>query len=186
MIFGGIFDLDAKSERLEEVNKELEDPELWADPKRAQELGRERAQLEAMVNVLKQQKQAIQDLIDLATLADQEEDISVILSLTEEINIIEKMINDLEFKRMFSGEMDSHNAYLDVQSGSGGTEAQDWANMLLRMYLRWAEKKGFKVEITQVSPGEVEGIKGATVKVSGDYAYGWLRTESGVHLLLLL
>lgn len=139
-----------------------------------------------MVNVLKQQKQAIQDLIDLATLADQEEDISVILSLTEEINIIEKMINDLEFKRMFSGEMDSHNAYLDVQSGSGGTEAQDWANMLLRMYLRWAEKKGFKVEITQVSPGEVAGIKGATVKVSGDYAYGWLRTESGVHRLVRL
>lgn len=182
--FGGIFDLDTKQERLTEVSREMEDPKLWEDPKRAQELGRERVQLESLINNLSNLKTNIQEYKDLAELAEAEEDLSVIPELTQEINKLQQELYQLEFKRMFSGEMDACNAFLDVQSGSGGTEAQDWANMLLRMYLRWGERKGFKAELLEVSPGEVAGIKSATIKFTGDYAYGWLRTETGVHRLV--
>lgn len=182
--FGGIFDLDIKQERLTEVSREMEDPKLWEDPKRAQELGRERVQLESLINNLSNLKTNIQEYKDLAELAEAEEDLSVIPELTQEINKLQQELYQLEFKRMFSGEMDACNAFLDVQSGSGGTEAQDWANMLLRMYLRWGERKGFKAELLEVSPGEVAGIKSATIKFTGDYAYGWLRTETGVHRLV--
>ncbi len=124
------------------------------------------------------------DARELLAMALEEKDQETLTEVGNEVNAIEKTVAALEFQRMFSGEMDPNNAYLDINSGSGGTEAQDWANMLLRMYLRWAEHRDFKAELIEVSPGEVAGIKSATIKVSGDYAYGWLRTETGVHRLV--
>ena len=180
--FGGIFDVDTKNERLQEVIKELEAPDLWNEPDRAQALGKERAQLEAIVLNLIDVKQQIKDLLELIELAKDDE--AAVQDIAADCQVIEKKIAELEFRRMFNGEMDHANAYLDIQSGSGGTEAQDWAEMLLRMYLRWCEHHGFKTELISCSPGDVAGIKSATIQVSGDYAYGWLRTESGVHRLV--
>ena len=114
----------------------------------------------------------------------EEGDEDALAEVDEELERLENLVDELEFRRMFSGEADSNNCYLDVQAGSGGTEAQDWGNMLLRMYLRWAEKRGFRVDVVEVSEGEVAGIKSATIHVQGEYAYGWLRTESGVHRLV--
>lgn len=184
MHLGGIFDYDGKNERLEEIIRELENPKLWDNPSSAQELGKERAQLAAIVDRLNHLHQALNDAKELLELAQSEHDDSLVQDVATGIVPLEKEIEGLEFRRMFSGEMDLNNAYLDIQSGSGGTEAQDWAEMLLRMYLRWGEKHGFQVELIEVSPGEVAGIKSATVKYSGDYAYGWLRTETGVHRLV--
>ncbi len=124
---------------------------------------------------------SVEDLNELFELSEDESEAN---QLKEELFNVEEKISDLEFRRMFSGKMDSANTYLDIQSGSGGTEAQDWAEMLLRMYLRWGETKGFKTELIEVSPGEVAGIKSATIKFEGEFAYGWLRTESGVHRLV--
>jgi len=180
--FGGVFDVDTKNERLQEVIKELEAPDLWNEPDRAQALGKERAQLEAIVLNLIDVKQQIKDLLELIELAKDDE--AAVQDIAADCQVIEKKIAELEFRRMFNGEMDHANAYLDIQSGSGGTEAQDWAEMLLRMYLRWCEHHGFKTELISCSPGDVAGIKSATIQVSGDYAYGWLRTESGVHRLV--
>ncbi len=126
----------------------------------------------------------MRDAQELLELAEMEEDESTIESVQQDLQLVEKTVAELEFRRMFSGEMDDKNAYLDIQAGSGGTEAQDWAEMLLRMYLRWGERKGFKTELIEVSPGEVAGIKSATVKFEGDHAYGWLRSETGVHRLV--
>jgi len=128
--------------------------------------------------------QGLHDAQELLELAQEEGDEDTVASIAEDLDNYEKTVADLEFRRMFSGEMDANNAFLDIQAGSGGTEAQDWAEMLLRMYLRWAEHKGFKTEIIELSPGEVAGIKSATVRVEGPYAYGWLRTETGVHRLV--
>ena len=124
---------------------------------------------------------SVEDLNELFELSEDESEAN---QLKEELLNVEEKIADLEFRRMFSGKMDQANTYLDIQSGSGGTEAQDWAEMLLRMYLRWGENKGFKTELIEVSPGEVAGIKSATIKFEGEFAYGWLRTESGVHRLV--
>ena len=121
---------------------------------------------------------------ELIEIAAEEEDAETLDAVAADVDALEKQVAQLEFRRMFSGEMDEHNAFVDIQAGSGGTEAQDWAEMLLRMYLRWAERHGFKTELIEVSPGEVAGIKSATVKVEGPYAYGWLRTETGVHRLV--
>lgn len=184
MRFGGIFDFDAKQERLEEVIRELETPDIWSDPEHAQSLGKERAQLESVVDTLRTLAQNIQDSTELFELAHLEEDDRLIHEVAGDVQQIEQRVADLEFRRMFSGEMDAANAYLDIQSGSGGTEAQDWAEMLLRMYLRWGESQGFRCELVECSPGDVAGIKSATVYVQGDYAYGWLRTETGVHRLV--
>lgn len=181
---GGIFDYDAKRERLIEVQRELEQPNVWDDPTRAQELGRERARLEQEVEGIDTITGGIDDARDLLELADEEGDIDTITSVEQDIGSIEEQLSALEFRRMFSGEMDSANAFIDIQSGSGGTEAQDWANMLLRMYLRWGESHGYGTEIMELSEGEVAGIKSATVKFSGEYAYGYLRTETGVHRLV--
>jgi peptide chain release factor 2 len=128
--------------------------------------------------------QAVSDAADLLELATMEDDESTVVSIQQDLEESEKTVADLEFRRMFSGEMDSCSAYLDIQSGSGGTEAQDWAEMLLRMYLRWGEQKGFKTELIEASAGDVAGIKSATIRFEGDYAYGWLRTETGVHRLV--
>jgi peptide chain release factor 2 len=181
---GGIFDLDARSERLTEVSRELEDPAIWNNPERAQELGRERARLEEVVYPLTRMFQALRDADELLEVAAEEGDEESIGAIEEDVGRLEADIARLEFQRMFSGEMDPENAFLDIQSGSGGTEAQDWAEMLLRMYLRWGERHGFAIELIEASPGEVAGIKSATVRFEGSYAYGWLRTETGVHRLV--
>lgn len=181
---GGIFDFVGKKERLEEVNRELEGGNVWSDPERAQVLGKERASLEDIVNVLSSLQHKLQDTNDLLKMACEENDSDTIEALQTDLNSYESSIANLEFRRMFSGEMDANHAFLDIQAGSGGTEAQDWAEMLLRMYLRWTEQKGFKTELIEVSAGEVAGIKSATIAVSGEYAYGWLRTETGVHRLV--
>jgi peptide chain release factor 2 len=181
---GGIFDYEARRERLEEVQRELEDPAVWADPVRTQELGRERAQLEGLVNTVIQLTDGLRDAYDLMELAREEGDTEALGMVEEELADFEVRLGELEFRRMFSGEMDAANAFVDVQAGSGGTEAQDWAEMLLRMYLRWGERRGFHTELIELSPGEVAGIKSATVRFEGEYAYGWLRTETGVHRLV--
>lgn len=181
---GGIFDYERQSERLAEVSRELENPDIWQDPSRAQALGQERAQLEKIVHILDQLAGGLNDLTELLSFAEAEQDESAIDDIQAELVISQKQVEDLEFQRMFSGEMDAENAYVDINSGSGGTEAQDWANMLLRMYLRWGERRGFKTELIEVSPGEVAGIKSATIRFVGSYAFGWLRTETGVHRLV--
>ncbi|HFD81448.1 MAG TPA: peptide chain release factor 2 [Gammaproteobacteria bacterium] len=180
----GYLDYDSKRERLIEVSRELEDPSVWDDPERAQALGRERARLEEVVDTLASIETGLRDAADLLQMAAEEEDRETYDSVVADVADMERRIGELEFRRMFSGEMDEANAFLDIQAGSGGTEAQDWANMLLRMYLRWAERHGFRTELIEVSPGEVAGIKSATVKIDGPYAFGWLRTEIGVHRLV--
>jgi peptide chain release factor 2 len=181
---GGIFDLDNKAERLTEVTRELEVPDVWDKPERAQELGRERARLEEVVVSLTRLLQSVADARELAEVAADEGDQATLDDIASDLEAIESEVSALEFRRMFSGEMDEASAFLDVQAGSGGTEAQDWAEMLLRMYLRWGERHGFRSELIEVSPGEVAGIKSATVKFEGPYAFGWLRTEIGVHRLV--
>ena len=177
---GGTFDLESKAERLTEVSRELEEPDVWSNPERAQELGRERVRLEEVVVTLNTLGQALSDAAELAEFAAVEDDQETLDSVAADLDALDKQVAALEFRRMFSGEMDESSAFLDIQSGSGGTEAQDWAEMLLRMYLRWGERRGFKTELIEVSPGEVAGIKRATIKFDGDYAFGWLRTEIGV------
>lgn len=157
---------------------------MWNDPQRAQQLNKERARLEDIVHVLRDLGQGLSDAEALADLAGENDDSAMLIELGDELKRFEDQLNLLEFRRMFGGELDANNAFLDVQSGSGGTEAQDWAEMLLRMYLRWGESHGFATEMIAVSPGEVAGIKSATVKFNGEYAYGWLRTETGVHRLV--
>jgi peptide chain release factor 2 len=181
---GGIFDLPGKQHRLAEVRAELERPDIWNDRTLAQSLGRERAQLEREVDTLERLGNDLTVAQELLGLASAEGDVETATSVAKDVERIERRLGELEFARMFSGEMDANNAFMDVQSGSGGTEAQDWANMLLRMYLMWGERRGFKTEILEISEGEVAGIKSATVRFSGPYAYGWLRTESGVHRLV--
>jgi len=181
---GGFFDYDNKSERLTEVSRELEDPGIWNTPDRAQELGRERARLESVVGTLDGIRGALDDARELLEMAVAEDDESTAGDVQNDLAAVERDLKKLEFQRMFPGKMDSHSAFLDIQAGAGGTEAQDWAQMLLRMYLRWGEAHGFKTEVEDVSDGEVAGIKSATISFSGDYAYGWLRTETGVHRLV--
>ena len=181
---GGFFDYDNKSERLTEVSRELEDPGIWSTPEKAQELGRERSRLEGIVSTLDKVSNGLTDARELLDMAVEENDEGTVAGVQTDIAAIEQPIAKLEFQRMFPGQMDPHSAFLDIQAGAGGTEAQDWASMLLRMYLRWGEAHGFKTEITDISDGEVAGIKGASVNFVGDYAYGWLRTETGVHRLV--
>jgi peptide chain release factor 2 len=181
---GGIFDLDSKNERLTEVVRELEQPEVWNNPERAQALGKERARLEEVVLTLNKMSRTLADASELLEFAAEEDDQETLDAVDADIGVLDAEIAKLEFRRMFSGEMDESSAFLDIQSGSGGTEAQDWAEMLLRMYLRWSERHGFKTEMIEVSAGEVAGIKSATVKIDGEYAFGWLRTEIGVHRLV--
>ena len=181
---GGIFDYPEKKDRLTEVLRELEDPAIWEDPERAQALGRERASLEAVVETIDVLADGLGDAGDLLDMAVEEGDATTVDAVASDVDGYEAQVEELEFRRMFSGEMDANNAFLDIQAGSGGTEAQDWAEMLLRMYLRWGERRGFKTELMEVSPGEVAGIKSATIKFEGEYAFGWLRTEIGVHRLV--
>ncbi|MEZ8143706.1 MULTISPECIES: peptide chain release factor 2 [Enterovibrio] len=183
-VLRGYLDYDAKKERLEEVNAELEQPDVWAEPERAQTLGRERASLEAVVETIDQLDQGGGYINDLLELAVEESDQDTFDEIEPELSDLEAKLEKLEFRRMFAGDHDGADCYIDLQAGSGGTEAQDWTSMLLRMYLRWADSKGFKSEVIEVSAGDVAGLKSATVRVSGEYAYGWLRTETGVHRLV--
>ncbi len=181
---GGIFDYATKQERLEEVTRELESAEVWNDPERAQALGKERASLEAVVKTIDDMDSGLEDVEGLLELAIEENDEDTFNDAQAELNELEQRLAELEFRRMFSGNQDSSNCYLDIQSGSGGTEAQDWANMVLRMYLRWGEAHGFSPELMEVSDGDVAGIKSATIRFTGEYAFGWTRTETGVHRLV--
>jgi peptide chain release factor 2 len=181
---GGIFDVDQRRERLAEVELELAEPSVWDDPERAQELGRERVSLESVVSAIDTLTSGAADTLDLLQMAAEEDDTGALEDLEAEIRGLTATLEKLEFRRMFDGEMDANNAFLDIQAGSGGTEAQDWAEMLLRMYLRWGDARGFSTELIEVSAGEVAGIKSATIKFSGEYAFGWLRTETGVHRLV--
>lgn len=166
------------------MQRELEQPDVWSEPERAQGLGQERAQLEQVVAGLDELTTGLGDAAELLQMAVEEDDSATVEEITVDLERFESIVGGLEFRRMFAGEMDGNNAYLDIQSGAGGTEAQDWAEMILRMYLRWAEAHGFKADVIEASAGEVAGIKSATVHVSGEYAYGWLRTETGVHRLV--
>jgi peptide chain release factor 2 len=184
MLLGGIFDYPEKKDRLIEVRAELEAPDVWNDPERAQALGKERAMLEAIVENIDRIHEGLGDTADLLDMALEEDDEDTVDSVASDLDGYEKVVEELEFRRMFSGKMDPNSAFLDIQAGSGGTEAQDWAEMLLRMYLRWGEAHGYKTELMEASPGDVAGIKSATVSFKGDYAFGWLRTEIGVHRLV--
>ncbi|MGB5353275.1 MAG: peptide chain release factor 2 [Woeseia sp.] len=180
----GYLDYDGKAERLTEVQRELEQPDVWNKPEIAQALGQERAALETIVETLNELQKGLTDAAELLDLAVEENDAGTAQEIERDLASFEAKLAALEFRRMFSGEMDEAGAFVDIQSGAGGTEAQDWADMLLRMYLRWAEAHGFKTEVIEASEGEVAGIKSATVRVEGEYAYGWLRTETGVHRLV--
>ncbi len=182
--FGGIFDFDLKSEKLEQVNGELEDPKVWDDPKRAQDLGREKKSLEDVVDALTRINGGIRDAGDLLEMAREENDTDTLEAVEADVHELRTAVEALEFRRMFSNPLDKNNCFIDIQAGAGGTEAQDWASMLLRQYLRYCERKGFKTEILEESEGEVAGLKTATIKVEGEYAYGLLRTETGVHRLV--
>jgi len=182
--FGGIFDYDLKSERLEEVNAQLESSEIWNEPKRAQDLGREKKSLETVVHGIAAIDQGLIDSADLFSMAREEADESTLLSIDSDVGSLREKVELLEFRRMFSGEADPNNCFVEIQSGAGGTEAQDWAQMLLRQYLRYCERKGFTAELLEESEGDTAGIKGATLRIDGEYAYGHLRTETGVHRLV--
>lgn len=163
---------------------ELGESAIWDKPEYAQQLGRERASLERVVRTIEKLYSGLADSKELLELAQEADDEEMLDDLRTELDRLGQELKGLEFQRMFSGPMDPNGAYLDIQAGSGGTEAQDWAGILMRMYMRWGEEKGFKVEVTDVSHGEVAGVKGATLHFIGDYAFGWLRTETGVHRLV--
>ena len=181
---GGIFDFDAKQTRLIELARLVEDPAVWGDGKRAQELGREKKLLEGIVTTLETVGQQLHDAHDLFLMAKEENDDPTLDSVAADVGQLEKTVVDMEFRRMFSNAMDPNNCFVDIQSGSGGTEAQDWAAMLERMYLKYCDRRGYSVEVLEESFGEVAGIKSASLKITGDYAYGYLRTETGIHRLV--
>lgn len=183
-ILQNIFDLGPKKIRLLEVQRELEDPTVWKNIEKARLLNRERSTLKTLIQQCDDMQHEINDMIKMVDLIKQEKDTDLLKELNSEIDRLENLIFEMEFRRMFCKEMDVCNAYLDIQAGSGGTEAQDWAAMLLRMYLRWGEKHKFEVTLLEASAGGVAGIKSATIKFEGDYAYGWLRTETGIHRLV--
>ncbi|MGR3985052.1 MAG: peptide chain release factor 2 [Gammaproteobacteria bacterium] len=180
----GCFDYAGKKERLGQVALKLEDANIWDTPAEAQALGRERARLQRVVAAIDDLQRSIKDSAELLELARAEEDARAVAEIAADAAATAAALDKMEFSRMFSGEADSHNAFLDIQAGSGGTEAQDWAEMLLRMYLRWGEEQGYHTDLVEKSHGDVAGIKSATLKMSGEFAYGCLRTETGVHRLV--
>ncbi|MGV0953864.1 MAG: peptide chain release factor 2 [Fluviibacter sp.] len=177
-------DYDAKSARLVEVSQILEDASIWNDAPRAQELGRELRSLEGVVVSLNNIALNLNDTKDLFEMAREENDEETLNAVSADIDGIEKHVAAMEFRRMFNNPLDPNPCFIEIQSGAGGTEAQDWASMLLRMYIRYGERKGFNVEVLEESEGDVAGIKSATIRYTGDYCYGMLRTETGVHRLV--
>jgi len=184
MSYGGIFDYPAKERKLHEVNAALEDPKVWDDPKRAQELGKEKRSLENVVQVLDRLTQELTDNLELFEMSHEDGDEAGLITIEGEAAKVATEVEKLEFRRMFSNQADPLNAFLDIQAGAGGTEACDWASMLLRQYLKYAERKGFKATMEDETAGDTAGIKGATIKIEGEYAFGLLRTETGVHRLV--
>jgi peptide chain release factor 2 len=181
---GGIFDFDAKASKLEELSRELEDPKVWDDAQRAQSLGKEKKSLEDVVVTLSDIAQQLADAQDLFDLARGEDDDDTLISIEGDLAGLDERVGKLEFRRMFANPADPNNCFIDIQAGAGGTEACDWASMLLRQYLKYCERKGFKAEVLEQTDGDVAGIRSASIKVEGDYAYGFLRTETGVHRLV--
>ncbi|MFN3617833.1 MAG: peptide chain release factor 2 [Aquabacterium sp.] len=175
---------DEKSRRLAEVNAELEDPSVWNDPKRAQALGKEKKSLEDVVVVIDRLTRSLSDNAELFEMSKEEGDEAGLQSIADDVATLTADVEGLEFRRMFSNPADPSNCFIDIQAGAGGTEACDWASMLLRQYLRYCERKGFKVDMEDETPGDTAGIKSATIKVEGEYAFGFLRTETGVHRLV--
>ncbi len=184
MRLGGTFDVDNKEKEIIEIENQLLDKEIWSDIEKSAGLNKRKTFLEKSLTTYKDSVNKLTDNKLLLDMALEEDDQITIKQISEEILEIKPSIENLEFTKMFSGKMDESNAFVDIQSGSGGTEAQDWADMLLRMYLKWAESKGFSATITESSPGEVAGIKSSSILIEGDYAYGWLRSETGVHRLV--
>ena len=182
--YGGIFDFDAKFERLRTVNASLEDPSVWNDPKKAQELGKEKKSLDGVVLTLDKLTRELADNTELYDMSKEEGDEAGLATIAQEAAKLRPEIEELEFRRMFRNEADPLNCFVDIQAGAGGTEACDWASMLLRQYLKYAERKGFKTRVDDETPGDVAGIKGATIHIEGEYAFGLLRTETGVHRLV--
>jgi peptide chain release factor 2 len=181
---GGIFDYDGKAEKLAEVSRQLEDPKIWDDAERAQALGKEKKSLEGVVATLDGVSQQLKDASELLALAREEDDEETLIAVETDLAETDAKVADLEFRRMFANPADPNNCFIDIQAGAGGTEACDWASMLLRQYLKYCERKGFKTEILEETEGDVAGIRSASIKVEGDYAYGFLRTETGVHRLV--
>ena len=177
-------ELEEKQDRLEEVKLELENPDVWSNPEKAQSLGKEKVQLDNLCETFSKSNSILSDAKELLEMAESENDVDTVNGLITDLDKTENLISKYEFERMFSGEMDRNSAYLDIQSGSGGTEAQDWAEMILRMYLRWGDKHNFNVKLMEVSAGDVAGIKSATIHFDGEYAFGWLRSEIGIHRLV--
>ena len=184
MRLGGTFDVDSKEKEILEIENQLLEKEIWSDIEKSTDLNKRKTFLEKSLITYKDSLNKLSDNKLLLDMALEEDDQTTIKQISNEILEIKPSIENLEFTKMFSGKMDSSNAFVDIQSGSGGTEAQDWADMLLRMYLKWAESKGFSATITESSPGEVAGIKSSSILIEGDYAYGWLRSETGVHRLV--
>ncbi|MBP7531439.1 MAG: peptide chain release factor 2 [Ottowia sp.] len=180
----GYLDYAAKAERLRTVNAALEDPAVWNDPKKAQELGKEKKALDGVVVTLDDLTRELADNAELFEMSRDEDDEAGMQAIADDVAELEKTVEELEFRRMFNQPADANNAFLDIQAGAGGTEAQDWASMLLRQYLKYAERKGFKTDIEDETPGDTAGIKGATIRIEGEYAFGLLRTETGVHRLV--
>ncbi len=184
MNFGGIFDYPAKERKLNEVNAALEDPKVWDNPKRAQELGKEKKSLEDVVHVIDRLTSELADNTELFEMSKEEGDEAGMQAIEGEAAQVATEVEKMEFRRMFNNPADPLPCFLDIQAGAGGTEACDWASMLLRQYLKYAERKGFKTTIEDETPGDTAGIKGATIKIEGEYAFGLLRTETGVHRLV--
>ena len=182
--YGGIFDYPAKADRLRTVNAALEDPAVWNDPQKAQELGKEKKRLDDVVLVLDDLARNLADNAELYEMSREEGDEAALLAIADDVQRLQGTVEQLEFRRMFNQPADPSNCFIDIQAGAGGTEAQDWASMLLRQYLKYAERKGFKTDLEDETPGETAGIKSATIKVEGEYAFGLLRTETGVHRLV--
>ncbi len=173
-----------KAARLDEVTRELEDPKIWDNPQRAQDLGKEKKQLDDVVVVLTRLDTSLADSAELFELARAEGDDATVESVEADVAGQERIVAGLEFRRMFNDPMDPNPCFLDIQAGAGGTEAQDWASMLLRMYLKYCERRGYTTELLEETPGDVAGIKSASLKITGDYAFGYLRTETGIHRLV--
>jgi peptide chain release factor 2 len=184
MRFGGIFDFDRKALRLNEVNAALENPAVWNEPKRAQDLGKEKRELSRVVDTITHLDTQLADNAELFEMAKVDEDFGSIQTLESETAKLTTTVEELEFRRMFNNPADPNNCFIDIQAGAGGTEACDWASMLLRQYLKYCERKGFKTTMEDETPGDVAGLKNATIKVEGEYAFGLLRTETGVHRLV--
>ena len=181
---GGIFDYDTKADRLRTVNASLEDPAVWNDPKKAQELGKEKKALDAIVVTIDDLTRELSDNSELFEMSKEEGDHAGLLTIEADARKLVQLVEELEFRRMFNQPADPSNCFVDLQAGAGGTEACDWASMLLRQYLKYAERKGFTATVEDETPGDVAGIKSATIKIEGEYAYGLLRTETGVHRLV--